>query len=165
MYNFLYLNQGDGTFIRDQRGMLNVHADTSAGAAHADYDRDGDLDIFVANWGGRDQINRLYENTQSSGNWISIRLQATNSNHYAIGTKVIAHLSTDTSKLKLHRWMYPVTGYASQNDYELHFGLGDFNKIDSLEVFWPRNHREVYYELSVNQHLKAIEYSDLQVIN
>ena len=65
MRNFLYLNDGHGNFSRDTTGEFAQHAGTSAGAAWADYDLDGDLDIFVANWGSSDQVNRLYRNNTS----------------------------------------------------------------------------------------------------
>ena len=60
MHNFLYLYQGDDSFLSDLRDEITRHAGTSSGTAHADYNRDGDPGIFVANWGKRDQVNRLY---------------------------------------------------------------------------------------------------------
>ncbi|MDH3734230.1 MAG: VCBS repeat-containing protein, partial [Gemmatimonadota bacterium] len=63
MRNFVYLNEGDGRFVRDLGSVAAVHADTSAGAAWADFDLDGDLDVYVANWGSLDEPNRLYRNT------------------------------------------------------------------------------------------------------
>ena len=161
MHNFLYLNMGDGSFERDLRGDIQIHADTSAGAAHADYDRDGDLDIFVANWGSRDQINRLYENVTSGNNWISLRLVGIQSNSFGIGTKVEAVISNETTTKRLYRWMYPTTGYASQNDYELHFGLGNFSKIESLVIHWPSGEIDTHENVDINSHWVAEEQGEL----
>ncbi len=152
MRNFLYLNQGDGSFQRELSGVMNMHAYTSAGAAHADYDRDGDLDLFVANWGSRDQVNRLYENVSEGGNWLSLRLKGTTSNTYGIGARVEASLSDEGSTKRMYRWMYPTTGYASQNDYELHFGLGEASMVETLIVHWPSGQQDVLKNVDINTH-------------
>ncbi len=159
MFNFFYRNKGDGTFEQDFSGHLLKHADTSAGAAHADFDRDGDLDIFVANWGSGDQVNRFYKNTTVGMNWISLRLQGTQSNIFGIGTK----LSLFSNGKVQYRWMYPVTGYASQNDYELHFGLGSSTRIDSLKLEWPSGHTQVYKDPKINTHFTAFENGTLEI--
>ncbi|NAS11246.1 CRTAC1 family protein [Poritiphilus flavus] len=158
MYNFFYLNQGNGQFVQDFSGHLKKHADTSAGAAHADFDRDGDLDIFVANWGSGDQVNRFYENTTQGKNWIMIRLGGAKGNSYGIGAK----LSLFADQKVQYRWMLPVTGYGSQNDYELHFGLGNSTKIDSLKVQWVSGEQDVYYEPAPNAHYLAVEGGELK---
>lgn len=153
MYNFFYLNKGDGSFLQDFSGHLKKHADTSAGAAHADFDRDGDLDIFVANWGSGDQVNRFYENTTEGKNWIMLGLKGANSNTYGIGSKVSLYSDNKVQ----YRWMLPVTGYGSQNDYELHFGLGNVTKIDSLQIQWVSGTKDVFYGPDPNTHYMAEE--------
>ena len=55
------------------------------------------------------------------------------------------------------RWMYPVTGYGSQDDYELHFGLGAVSKIDSLQLAWPNDQTDVYKFIEINKHYLAVE--------
>lgn len=156
MYNFFYLNKGDGSFEQDFEGHLKKHADTSAGAAHADFDRDGDLDLFVANWGSSDQVNRFYRNTTTGNHWISLRLQGNQSNTFGIGAKVSLYANGKVQ----YRWMYPVTGYASQNDYELHFGLGASNQIDSLRIEWPSGSKDRYSNPVPDQHYTAQEGGD-----
>ncbi len=158
MFNFFYLNRGNGEFDQDLSGHLKKHADTSAGMAHADFDRDGDLDIFVANWGSADQVNRFYENTTSGRNWISIGLRGTQSNSFGIGAKVALYAN---SKVQ-YRWMYPVSGYGSQNSYELHFGLGTDTKIDSLIINWPSGQKSMYENPVSNFHYVAIEGGQLK---
>ena len=58
--NFLYHNNGDGTFTRILEGQIATNMASSFGSSWGDYDNDGDLDLFVANWGGRN--NYLYQN-------------------------------------------------------------------------------------------------------
>lgn len=159
MFNFFYLNNGDGSFVQDLSGHLTKHADTSAGMAHADFDRDGDLDIFVANWGSGDQVNRFYKNTTEGKNWVSLRLWGTKSNRFGIGAKV----SLFSDKKIQYRWMYPVTGYASQNDYELHFGLDRSTRIDSLKIEWPSGYTDIHPNPKINAHFIATEAGALEI--
>ena len=159
MFNFFYRNQGDGSFEQDYSGHLLKHADTSAGAAHADFDRDGDLDLFVANWGSGDQVNRFYKNTTTGKNWVSLRLSGIQSNRFGIGTKVSLF---SNGKIQ-YRWMYPVTGYASQNDHELHFGLGGSTVIDSLKLEWPSGQIDMHQKPKINTHYTATESGLLEI--
>ncbi len=146
MRNFIYLNDGRGGFTRDMRGEVAIHADTSAGAAWADFDLDGDLDLFVASWGSSDQVNRLYRNTTSetSGrSWLGVTLQGDGPNTFAIGARVTCVVTIDGVKHRLTRWNWPATGYGSQNQMLAHFGLGDATVVDSLIVEWPDGTEEV----------------------
>lgn len=160
MTNFLYLNNGVGDFERYLKGEAMALADTTAGVAHADYDRDGDLDLFVANWGSLDQINRFYINQTFGNNWVSFRLKGTHSNTYGIGTKLVLYTHQEDKVKVMHRWMYPITGYASQNDYELHFGLGEITVIDSVIVTWPSGIIDKCHRPDVNTHW-LLEENDL----
>ncbi|MGX1929386.1 CRTAC1 family protein [Flagellimonas sp. 2504JD4-2] len=160
MFNFLYLNNGNGEFVKDHSEIIVKHADTSAGMAHADFDRDGDLDIFVANWGSADQINRFYKNTTTGQHWMSLRLKGLNANTFGIGSKVMLF----SGDLTQYRWMYPVTGYGSQDDYELHFGLGELLKIDSLRIVWPNGQTDLHESIEINKHYLAIEGGDIETI-
>ena len=159
MRNVLCVNQGDGTFVRDTAGVIHLHADTSAGLAHADYDLDGDLDIYVANWGSRDQVNRLYQNTTEGRNWLMLRLSGSPPNAFAIGARVQLYCEVEGVPRTLTRWQYPVTGYGSQNDQVIHFGLGKAASIDSIVIRWPSGVRDVHRQPEVNHHLLATEGS------
>lgn len=163
MQNFLYINQENKGFVRDLSDEVTMHADTSAGVAHADYDRDGDLDLFVANWGSGDQVNRFYENQTRGQNWISIRLTGTISNRFGIGAKVTLHASAAGTNRQFYRWVYPITGYGSQNDYEIHFGLGAIRQIDSLQISWPSGKFDTHNDIRANQHFTAEENGKLLV--
>jgi hypothetical protein len=144
MRNFLYLNE-DGSFRRGLSGVLTEHADTSAGTAWADYDGDGDLDLFVANWGSSDQVNRLYRNTTSETtgrSWIGFRLRSAPPNAFAWGATVSVRATIGGQARRLTRWNVPTTGYGSQSEMLIHFGLGDAEAVDSVVVRWPSGHVE-----------------------
>ena len=165
MNNFLFLNRGDGTFVKNLTDEIVKHADTSAGTGFADYDQDGDLDIFVANWGSNDQINRFYKNVVTNKNWVSFRLEGVESNKFGIGAKVELNATIDGKEKTLYRWMYPVTGYGSQNDYEIHFGLDNSDQINSLTIHWPSSKTSQHKEVSVNKHYLAKESDELTEID
>jgi hypothetical protein len=117
MRNFVYRGLGGGRYVRELSGAFTEHADTSAGAAWADYDRDGDLDVFVANWGSSDQINRLYRNSTSENlgrGWLGLYLHGLGANTHAWGAKVVVVANPGTGSRRMMRWHNPVTGYASR---------------------------------------------------
>lgn len=140
--NFLYLSRGDGTFRRVTTGPAVTDRRVSAGVATADYDRDGDLDLFVANWGGgaEERSNDLYRNTTSdrtSRRWVLLRLEGVESNRYGIGAEVRVLARIGRRPVWLTRRLSAGTGFASQDEPTVHVGLGDAPRVDSLVVRWP----------------------------
>ena len=82
--------------------------------------------------------NKLFCNNGNSNNWINIKLNGTNTNKCAIGSKV---------RLKCEgiwqmRELLPVSGFGSQNSIRLHFGLGNASSIDSLIIDWPSGYTQ-----------------------
>jgi hypothetical protein len=136
-FNQLFLNRGDGTFTRVLRGAIVTTPTISAGVASADFDRDGDLDILVANWGANAEENRFYRNDIYGTHWLEIRLRGTSSNSYGIGSKVRVRYIKGGVAVWLTRWLLPQAGYASQDEPILHFGLGEATNVDAIEVTWP----------------------------
>lgn len=157
MRNFLYRNDGAVGFVRVIEGAIAAHADTSAGVAAADYDRDGDLDLFVANWGGGDEDNRLYRNETTGRNWVLIRLEGRSSNRSGIGAYVEATATIGGRSVRLTRWLWPATGYASANEPTIHFGLGDAVVVEALEIRWPSGTVDRYADLEPNTRYVAVE--------
>ncbi len=113
----------------------------SNGAAYADLDNDGDLDLIVNNI---DDVAEIWENKISTNNWLKIVL---NSNLPKVGSDVkIYHGS-----MKQLQEYSPVRGYLSSMDDRLHFGLGSDEKIDSLVITWPNGRYQKLENINANQ--------------
>ncbi len=133
--NRLFLGAEDG--FRSVRAGAIVEDETiSAGAAAADFDLDGDLDIAVANWGGNDEDNSLYRNL-TGGAAIMIALEGVRSNRMGIGAVASIEVDAGSGTKRLYRQMAPQTGYASANEPVLHFGLSAAARAARLRIEWP----------------------------
>lgn len=152
--NFLYENQGDFSFEnRAEELGLDDHV-FSNGAAYADLDNDGDLDLVINN------INSdllLYENktSQRGGNHY-LKINFGNQGNQFFGTKV----TIISGKAKQTKEYAPVKGYMSSMSHEMHFGLGPDSSKVSLIVDWPDGGKSTISDVSVDQNinLAAKEY-------
>lgn len=134
--SLLYINDGDGRFEEtgQQAGPFFVERIVGRGAAYADYDRDGDLDILVTTNGGSPHLlkNTLLERTIQQP-YVRVTLEGTRSNRDAIGARVTAYLGDR----ELPQVVRTGSSYLSQSELTLTFGLGTAKQIDSLRVEWP----------------------------
>ena len=101
----------------------------SNGAAYADLDNDGNLDLITNNINGEAFVRR---NDAQKAHWLTIRLLGDSNNRDAIGALVQAYSGKLTQTLE----QYPVRGYLSTMDNRLHFGFGAAVP-DSLLIRWP----------------------------
>ncbi len=153
--NALWENNGDGTFSKVTDGVLVTDLEASAGAACGDYDRDGDLDLLVANTNYED--NALYRNNGNSNNWITIRCIGSNSNRSAIGAKVRIRATIDGSPVWQLREISGQSSHFGQSSLDAHFGLRDAAVVDSIEIQWPSGLVDVLTDIGVNQFLTITE--------
>ena len=116
----------------------------SFGAATADFDNDGDLDLVVNN---ADAKMSFYENRSSEGNRLRIRLIGTQSNRFGVGATV----HVETGEKQQVRYMTLARGWLSACEPMLHFGLGDAQRVDKLSVTWPSGQSQSFSNLDVNQ--------------
>jgi uncharacterized repeat protein (TIGR01451 family) len=154
--NFLYMNNGDGTFEKvDHRlSLFCTGRQNSFGSAFADFDNDGDLDLFIANHD--DQENILIRNnirSQGNTNFINIKLIGTNSNASAIGSRVAVKANINGTSVWQVREVAGLTGggIGGQSDLRTHFGLGNATVIDSIVITWASGFRQVETNVAVNQ--------------
>ncbi|MFA5832457.1 MAG: FG-GAP-like repeat-containing protein [Bacteroidota bacterium] len=148
--NFLFLNNGNGTFIKVDTGIVSTDLGWSYGVAFGDYDRDGDLDIATGNCFGANQNNALYRNEGNGNKWLTIKAVGKVSNFSAIGTKVKVKTTINGKTFWQVRQVAGQSGYCGQN-LESHFGLGNATVIDSLVVEFPSGQKIVQTNIAPNQ--------------
>src|SRR5581483_10554856 len=115
------------------------------GAAFADYDNDGRIDAFIVNLGGPAYL--LHNTSPGANHWLEIKLIGTKSNRDGIGAQV----EVVSGSLRQQHERIAGSGYLSQDDPRLHFGLGAASKVDKLTVTWPTGARQVVENVQINR--------------
>ena len=122
------------------------------GAAMADIDADGDLDLILFSSGGKP---RLLRNDQKSGHhWLRLRLRGTKCNKDAIGAVVNVTLPNSTV---LSRTVMPTRSYQSQTELPVTFGLGSAELVKEIDIRWPDGTSQKLSGISVDQQLEVIQ--------
>jgi len=154
--NYIYKNNGDLTFSKKIVEWGMDHDSFSSGAATADFDNDGDLDIAVNNIDGEAFI---YRNTSEklNNNHIKLKLVGPTKNPTGLGAKVTIKYN-DT--IQYHEFK-TVRGYLSSVEPTVHFGLGKTANIDEINVVWNDGKVTNISNIKVNQLLPVL-YSDAQ---
>jgi hypothetical protein len=125
---------------------------TSLGYSTAigDYNDDGFVDLVSHHIG---PIPEFRTSTPNENNWLMVRLEGTESNRDAIGSKIEIWRGGNY----WYRETYCGEGYLSQNSRWEHFGLGSATAVDSLTIHWPNGLVETWQEIEANQNLLLIE--------
>jgi hypothetical protein len=155
--NSLFINNGDGSFVKDTSSNLANHQGNTFGAAFGDFDKDGWLDIVLANTENESETNSLFHNTGSGNNWVALNCQGTDSNTSAVGATVRLKATINGEIVWQTRSIASASGYCSQNSYTVHFGLGDATEIEELYVYWPFGTTESFSNLTINEFHEIIE--------
>lgn len=145
--NYLFKNNGDLTFTDKSKEWGALQPGFSYGAAQADLNNNGRLDLIVNNI---DAEAFIYENIaphNESHNYLQFKLNGDDSNIRGLGSKLI--LTANGQKQFIYHT--PYRGYMSTMDDRAHFGLGKAITADSLEVIWPDGKYQLITELEANQ--------------
>jgi hypothetical protein len=137
--NFAFLNQQNLQF-KDASGQLGFSKPTfSSGAAYADLDGDGDLDLVINNHNDEASVYRNHSSEQQKHHYLKIKLNGTAPNTMGYGTRVTVFAAGQEQLLE----QQPTRGFQSSVEPVLLFGLGKVAKIDSLLVSWPNRKVQV----------------------
>ncbi len=149
----LYRNLGNGRFadVSTAAGAGITTPNVGRGCAFGDLDNDGDIDIVVNNLDGPPSL--LLNDGGNKRNWLMVKCIGTKSNRSAIGTRVRV---TVGKRVQADEVMSG-SGYYSQNDLRLHFGLGKEPKADRVEFLWPSGVKDVLTGVSANQIITVTE--------
>ena len=147
--NLFFRNDGKLHFNDVSAGWVGQEPSLSSGAAYADLDNDGDLDIVVNN------INQeaflLRNDNRKTGGWLSIELRGEGANTLGIGAKVTVYAA---GKVLIAEQMLS-RGWQSSVTPVLHFGLGDCDIADSVTIRWPDQRWQTLTNVRRNQRLKV----------
>lgn len=158
--NYLYHNNGDGSFSRITTGsIVNDGGDSYAGA-FADYDNDGFLDLFVGNVNG--QANFLYHNDGNTNQWLKIKCVGGPSNRAAIGAKVRVQAQNSAGAFTWQMREISGGNGIGQNSLIAHFGLGDATNAQTIRIEWPSGIVQTLTNVAAKQLLTVTEPPLLQ---
>ena len=149
----LFHNDGKGGFgnASGSVGPDLMRPLVARGAAYADIDRDGDLDILVTTNNGSAY---LYRNDGGNRNhWWNVRLIGTKSNRSAIGAVV----RIESASGKQGQTVHSGSSYCSQSDLALTFGLGNDATIAAVEVSWPSGAKQRFTNVPANKFVSITE--------
>jgi hypothetical protein len=150
----VYRNLGNSKFkdVSAQMGPGVTERFSSRGSAYGDYDNDGDVDVLVLNMNDRPSL--LRNDGGNKKNWIKLKLIGTQCNRTAIGARVRVVTGRHAQMDEVHSG----TSVMSQSDLRLHFGLGDAQAADLIEIKWPTTQKiERFTSVEANQILTIKE--------
>ena len=147
----VYINRGVAGWIDVAKNVGASDLYDGRGVALADLSNRGAVDVIVAN---QNQPALLYRNYPDTTNhWIAFKLVGTRSNRSAIGAEVVL----ESGELRQRRVIDGGSGFASQNDRRLHFGLGNREWVDRITIHWPSGTRQVLSRPSIDQVVTVVE--------
>ncbi|MGB5553522.1 MAG: VCBS repeat-containing protein [Flavobacteriaceae bacterium] len=150
LVNYAYRNKGDMTFEKVSEAWGFQEPSCSNGAAYADLDNDGDLDLLVNNVSQPAFVYENLSNLDENDHYIKIKLKGRPGNLEGIGTRLKI---TPANEVQYYQH-YLSRGYESSVDPIIHFGLGVNQKVDTVEIWWPDGNYQQLKEVSANQLLE-----------
>ncbi len=147
--NLIYQNNGNGTFSKKTKEWGLNQPTVSAGAAYADLDNDGDLDLVISNCNDFASIYRNNAEGSLKNNFLRVKLEGNPLNGRGIGTKVKLFCKGQ----QYYQEESPVRGFQSSSDPVLNFGIGKNTSIDSVLIIWPNDNYQKLTQVKPNQTL------------
>ena len=142
----LFISNGDKTFTENSAELGITDDGQGRGLVCFDYDRDGDLDIYIANNG---QPPKFYCNHGNENAYLNVRLKQSGANVNAVGARIWVSVDGERQVREVRIG----DNYASQNPLEVHFGLGAASVVDELKVVWPDGMTSSFSNVAVSQML------------
>lgn len=160
MPNKVYHNQAGQRFsdVSEASGMS--HLQKGHGVAIADFDADGDQDIFMQ-MGGAVTVDKyfdaFYENPGFGNNHVSVELVGTESNRFGVGSRIRVDIEENGRSRSVFRWVNSGGSFGS-NPLRQQIGIGKAKRIKRLEIYWPTTDQTQSFEnVPVNRIIRITE--------
>lgn len=153
--NYAYRNKGDLTFEKVNTNWGIVQKSYSNGAAYADLDKDGDLDLVVNNIHEKAFLYKNKSIEKGGKNYLQIKLEGSDKNKMGVGSNV----TIKTKAGQQYQELTPTRGFFSSVEHLLHFGLGAETMVEQLIVEWGDGKTQTLENLAGNQRI-TLKYSD-----
>lgn len=161
--NVMFLSQRGESFVNVTMAGGFGHLQKGHGVSFADFDNDGDLDVYMQMGGAyaSDRFNdALYENPGFGNNWLNLQLVGTSSNRCAIGARIHAVIEENGVERSLHRRVGSGGSFGC-NPLRESLGLGLATEVKRLEIYWPTSDQtQVFKSLVPNRFLRITENSE-----
>jgi enediyne biosynthesis protein E4 len=156
--NYIFKNKGNNQFQKMNTEWGIDKNSVSAGAAYADLDNDGDMDLVVSNTNEYAGIFKNNNEILSPNHFLKVKLKGDAKNERGIGAKISLYIK-DTI---YYQEQMPVRGFQSSVDPVLNLGLGSHTIIDSLVIIWPNDQMQKLSNVKSNQTI-TLKLSDAAV--
>ena len=150
--NYVLRNNGDLTFAKRSEDWGIDKPSFSNGAAYADLDKDGDLDLVVNNINDPAFIYENRPDVSDKNNYLRLKLVGDSLNRFALGATVKLYAGANGIQYIEN---YPFRGFQSSVESTLHFGLGNNTSADSIEIKWPDGKHTTLKNVKANQVITA----------
>ena len=163
MPNMMFRNEQGQSFANvTVRGGFG-HLQKGHAVAFADFDQDGDLDVFQQMGGafpGDRFHDALYENPGFENHWIAVTLIGTDSNRSAIGTRIHVVVADDSGSRSIYRWVNSGATFGA-SPLRQQIGLGRSSSVERLEIYWPKTDKtQVFTDVPVDRRYEVREGQD-----
>ena len=140
-------NLGNLRFSDEGKAWGFTQASFANGAAYADLDNDGDMDLIINNENGPAFIYKNNARELNQNNYIALQLKGIGENTFAIGSKIKIYQGSQI----FYRELVPSRGFQSSMDYKQIFGLGKLSQVDSMIITWPNGSTIKYDHPALNK--------------
>ena len=153
--NIVYQNTGNLEFTDKSGEWMTQKASWSCGAAWADFDADGDLDMVVNNLEDPAFVYQNLSRDKNNSNYLQVSLVGSPQNQFAVGASVLVRAGGQTQYQEIN----PTRGIFSSVEHLAHFGLGQSSQAEELTVRWPDGKTQTLANVPANQRL-TLRYAD-----
>jgi hypothetical protein len=157
----MFKNVGGKRFADVSVSSGTAHLQKGHGTACGDWDRDGNVDLFLEMGGavpGDRYHNVLFQNPGHDNRWLTVKLVGAKTNRSAIGARIKV-VTAGAEPLTVHRHVSSGSSFGG-NPLQQTIGLGKADRVAAVEVYWPTNRTtQVFQDVAVNQAIEVTEFA------